>query len=326
MKCEECSELLDLYINGELSDEERQEVDAHLSSCQQCREELAFAKKLQKELSSMPKPAVPEHFFEDVRAKIEAEKHQAKRETFFSYFRMSRVAPVLAAALLVGVFLKVDMLKLSKDTIAESDEQIVMGTVAPSVSPEQAETESLEALPEQTPETTETAEAPTAAPSQAPTATPKPTKSPKPTATPAATARASRTAEARQTAAPATQKSAENAAPASLDQGENEVEVQAFSAPAAVESEQRGGGGGAAANTARKSTAADLSVGRVAVSQDQLSDAKNIAGKYGDYKNRVYEMSKSEMNQFLNDLEQNGISYKNRAGTQANVKFQIVAE
>ena len=41
MKCEVCRELLEEYLDGELAPQERQQVDAHLTACVDCSEELA---------------------------------------------------------------------------------------------------------------------------------------------------------------------------------------------------------------------------------------------------------------------------------------------
>ena len=325
MKCDECSELLDLYIAGDLSPEKMQEIGEHLSSCQQCREELAFAKKMQKEMPKMPKPRLPENFKAEVMQKIHEEKRQEKKAVIFSYLRMRRVAPVLAAALLVGVFLKVDMLKLSKDSVGMQDEQIVMST--PTLSPEETEipaaTETApEEVAETVPEEVQPAEtqAPAVTPSQAPkrTATPAPRQ----TSAPAATARTKQAEKSAPTAVP----SREEAPMAKSAGGAEDSEVQSFSVSAAVDSADAGTASAGAARNKSTFDTSGFSVGSVAVNQDQLSDAKSIAGKYGDYKNRVYEMSKSEMNQFLNELDQNGISYQNRAGNQSNVRFKIVGE
>jgi anti-sigma factor RsiW len=40
MKCEDVNELLIPYLDGELSKEEREAIELHLSTCSRCREEL----------------------------------------------------------------------------------------------------------------------------------------------------------------------------------------------------------------------------------------------------------------------------------------------
>ena len=327
MKCDECSELLDLYIAGDLSPEKMQEIGEHLSSCRQCREELAFAKKMEKEMPKMPKPQLPENFRAEVMQKIKEEKRQEKKTVIFSYLRLRRVAPVLAAALLIGVFLKVDMLKLSKDSVGVPDGQIVMSTPTPS--PEQTEIpavaemgqgEAVETVPEEV-QAVET-QAPAVTPSQAPkrTATPAPKK----TSAPAATARTKQIEEKK--SAPTAAPYRENTPTVRSAGNAEDAEVQSFAISADIDSADTGTETSKAARNKSTFDTSNFSVGSVAVDQDQLSDAKSIAGKYGDYKNRVYEMSKSEMKQFLNELDQNGISYQNRAGNQSNVRFKIVGE
>ena len=50
MKCEAILDLLAAYLEGEVTSEERGRVDAHLSVCQHCRQELAAMSSIQREL------------------------------------------------------------------------------------------------------------------------------------------------------------------------------------------------------------------------------------------------------------------------------------
>ncbi|MBP2681256.1 MAG: putative zinc-finger [Candidatus Krumholzibacteriota bacterium] len=61
MSCEKFEDRLPLYVEGDLSAEERSRVDDHLGSCARCRESLAFYRELETSLSSLrelrPSPA-----------------------------------------------------------------------------------------------------------------------------------------------------------------------------------------------------------------------------------------------------------------------------
>jgi anti-sigma factor RsiW len=56
------SELLSPYVDGQVSPEERQRVEAHLASCAECAAELADLRALKAALSRLPQRAVPRSF------------------------------------------------------------------------------------------------------------------------------------------------------------------------------------------------------------------------------------------------------------------------
>jgi hypothetical protein len=53
------SELLSEYVDGTLAERERARVDAHLATCQTCREEVALARAAVPALASLPEAPVP---------------------------------------------------------------------------------------------------------------------------------------------------------------------------------------------------------------------------------------------------------------------------
>src|SRR5947209_3232195 len=68
---DEAEELLPWYANGQLSKADRERVDAHLSSCAHCREQLALERRLMHEFQTMV-PEV-ESGWARLRKRIEAQ-------------------------------------------------------------------------------------------------------------------------------------------------------------------------------------------------------------------------------------------------------------
>jgi anti-sigma factor RsiW len=67
MTCERIEELLSAYLEGELSEAEKREVDAHLAGCPSCAELLSLLRETQGALSAFPEiepsPAVMEKLY-----------------------------------------------------------------------------------------------------------------------------------------------------------------------------------------------------------------------------------------------------------------------
>lgn len=113
--------LLPFYLNGTLSDQERQEVDMHLSECSSCQQELDEMRSLRTEVrthfSTLPQP--PADMFSKIKFQILAESASEKASTpiirsqtseslvsqiqdFIHSIFATQWAPALALCLIVG--------------------------------------------------------------------------------------------------------------------------------------------------------------------------------------------------------------------------------
>ena len=66
--CEQCEELLQPYLDRELSDVERAEAEAHLNGCSYCRKRYRFEEQLRR----FVRRAVVEEMSPDLKAKLAA--------------------------------------------------------------------------------------------------------------------------------------------------------------------------------------------------------------------------------------------------------------
>ena len=70
MNCEQMRNLLDEYVDGELSAEGRRAVERHLAGCEACRAELEALKKTAALVGSLPKVNAPEGLARGVEAAL----------------------------------------------------------------------------------------------------------------------------------------------------------------------------------------------------------------------------------------------------------------
>ena len=70
-KCEEFAPLLSAFVDGELTEEERAEVLAHVSECEKCRRLLGELTALHAALGELEDEDVPAGFTEGVMAEVE---------------------------------------------------------------------------------------------------------------------------------------------------------------------------------------------------------------------------------------------------------------
>ena len=73
-ECEEFAPLLSAFVDGELTEEERAEVLAHVSECEKCRRLLGELTALHAALGELEDEDVPAGFTEGVMAAVRAEK------------------------------------------------------------------------------------------------------------------------------------------------------------------------------------------------------------------------------------------------------------
>jgi anti-sigma factor RsiW len=115
MRCGEVQQRLDLYATKELAHTVCERIEAHLESCDQCREALARLRRFEELLAAAPAPPVPDGFAERVVAQAEARRVRA-RSAPLSPLGRSRIdwerigssagtVAALAAGLIVGMFM-----------------------------------------------------------------------------------------------------------------------------------------------------------------------------------------------------------------------------
>ena len=80
-ECEEFAPLLSACVDGELTEEERAEVLAHVSECEKCRRLLGELTALHAALGELEDEDVPAGFTEGVMAAMRAEKAAKKPQT-----------------------------------------------------------------------------------------------------------------------------------------------------------------------------------------------------------------------------------------------------
>ncbi len=126
--CEECRSLIELYLDDALTRDDKKRFLAHISSCDECRKELDFAKNIKQTLAVLPTIELPNDFIGTVRAKIEAEGKTKKR--FGTYFvRYGSLAACLVLAVAVSQSLSRPNIPKSNDI--SQNEAVEEGAEAP---------------------------------------------------------------------------------------------------------------------------------------------------------------------------------------------------
>lgn len=107
-KCEEFAPLLSAFVDGELTEEERAEVLAHVSECEKCRGLLGELTALHAALGELKDEDVPAGFTEGVMAAVRAEKaakkpQTKKRSAWRRWMPMAACAAIVALAAAVTI-------------------------------------------------------------------------------------------------------------------------------------------------------------------------------------------------------------------------------
>ena len=111
MGCREVQQKLDLFARQEVTAFERESIEAHLQSCEACRQSLQRLRELEQVLAVSPAPPVPDGFAARVVAMAERQQATPRRTTEPSGSSAHRIRltaatiAALAAGLLVGLFM-----------------------------------------------------------------------------------------------------------------------------------------------------------------------------------------------------------------------------
>lgn len=77
MRCDDLNEILEAYLDGDLTPGRCVEVEAHLAGCAGCRKALELARQVAFELRALPGEACPDTVTERVRERV---RHRVRRQ------------------------------------------------------------------------------------------------------------------------------------------------------------------------------------------------------------------------------------------------------
>jgi len=135
MKCEVCLELLEEFLDGELTADEREQIDAHLIACSECSESFATLNAEQEIFARYDREVdVPPFMWTRIAAHTVAERNVTKRGWLVTLFRKPSLASAIAMSLLVvlmGVVYLLTKHKSPEPTIANKPSHIESPNPAP---------------------------------------------------------------------------------------------------------------------------------------------------------------------------------------------------
>ncbi len=105
-KCTEIRDIMSLYLEGELSSDDINEVEEHVKSCDSCREELEDIKKIVELCNNLEEEELPENFKEQLHEKLVSVSGKKKSKILSINSSYIKVASSVAAILLFAVFLR----------------------------------------------------------------------------------------------------------------------------------------------------------------------------------------------------------------------------
>ncbi|ONI38026.1 hypothetical protein AN639_08420 [Candidatus Epulonipiscium fishelsonii] len=98
MNCENYSEMLSCYIDNELTQEEKLELEHHLSTCKNCNQQLQDLMSIKESMTGLETYQVPLDFHSELMKKINPRKKQKPKPKYLYYMG-------LAASIAVGFFI-----------------------------------------------------------------------------------------------------------------------------------------------------------------------------------------------------------------------------
>ncbi|MGL6173564.1 MAG: anti-sigma factor family protein [Cellulosilyticaceae bacterium] len=101
MKCENYLELLSSYLDKQLTTQEAEQLEAHLKTCEKCREELEILEAIGTSLDSLENKELPQGFHAELMDKIHAEK---QTKPFYQHKLFTYGSSIAAVLILVVIF------------------------------------------------------------------------------------------------------------------------------------------------------------------------------------------------------------------------------
>ncbi len=100
--CKQIQEIIPLYIDNMLSDEEQNAVRAHIETCEACKAEYELMASIIKTAASLPELDVPEGFHEKLMEKVKAEAEKKQERKMYA-LPWKKISGFAAAAAVIAV-------------------------------------------------------------------------------------------------------------------------------------------------------------------------------------------------------------------------------
>jgi hypothetical protein len=107
MKCEQAKEWISLYIDKELSKEEKIEFEKHIKECKECHDEYLSLLEMVKRVNSIEELNLPAGFRDDLKINLEksqSAKDKNKRLSFKGFNKWTSVAAILVVGVVLSAF------------------------------------------------------------------------------------------------------------------------------------------------------------------------------------------------------------------------------
>lgn len=139
------NEMMSLYIDNLLNDEERKAFEAHIHNCPECKEELNLLQSMVGDFNDFVEVELPVGFHEELMDKINTieledidenmDQHKTLAEKLRGLFRRTYMVPVISAICLLLVVLSVDFdFIMNKSSHNETADSVEMETAQTQVS------------------------------------------------------------------------------------------------------------------------------------------------------------------------------------------------
>ncbi|MCS6923982.1 MAG: zf-HC2 domain-containing protein [Fimbriimonadales bacterium] len=104
MRCEQVRNLLNEYVDGALSGALRDQLQAHLASCAECRREWRWVQAIWRGLSDLPPVAPPPDLHARIMTHVRAHTRAREAQQRIAFWRWAGAAAVAASLFLMGFF------------------------------------------------------------------------------------------------------------------------------------------------------------------------------------------------------------------------------
>lgn len=101
MRCETVKELLEVYVEGELDEPIRKDIETHIASCELCRQELTLTQSIPRLVGSLQTPPIPA----DIIPKVLERTARWRWAGSFGIFLLKRWYLVASASVLIALIL-----------------------------------------------------------------------------------------------------------------------------------------------------------------------------------------------------------------------------
>ncbi|KPU42257.1 anti-sigma-W factor RsiW [Oxobacter pfennigii] len=141
MECSKAMDLMSEYVDGILEDNDAQEFQEHLKTCENCRDEYNMLKSIVDDCHQLIDIDLPDDFHQKLHDRLEAEAGRSKKRIFKKHYSVAAAAIILAVSISMAMNSGIINFRIKNQASSTAKDMYIQSAKAPTAGGAQSKAE-----------------------------------------------------------------------------------------------------------------------------------------------------------------------------------------